>query len=363
MERTSIEPSLAQKPTFSITWESTMKCNLDCSYCSSHDNSIPHPDLEDCLKTVDFFFEYAELYLSVKNQEHSHVSFNIFGGESLFHPNIVEILEYSYKRHKDLNYTWSLGLNTVTNALVKQKVWEKLVGYIDFFTVSYHSESSAEDQKLIRENILFLKKQNKNFHCAVLMHPKNWDNCVAMVEWCKENNIPHVARNLDHHPSDTRFLYDTEQVNWFNKIRGISKPIQIVKKDEKINTGATGRGCCGGQTMSINQDYSCTTSFISDNSFVDWSCGVNYFFVYARQTTKEVFINKDCKMNYDGEVGPIGTLDDTDLILSDLRERLKQPTVAITCKKSACWCGLCTPKANTKTTFDTIMKKYLKEVV
>ena len=49
--------------------------------------------------------------------------------------------------------------------------------------------------------------------------------------------------------------------------------------------------------------------------------------------------------------------------LNNLKERLKQPTVAITCKKSACWCGLCTPKANTKTTFDTIMKKYLKEVV
>jgi hypothetical protein len=59
-------------------------------------------------------------------------------------------------------------------------------------------------------------------------------------------------------------------------------------------------------------------------------------------------------MNYQGEVGPIGTLDQADKILQQLRAG----TPTIQCAKSKCECGLCAPKAKNPDTYQTIMRKY-----
>jgi hypothetical protein len=91
-----------------------------------------------------------------------------------------------------------------------------------------------------------------------------------------------------------------------------------------------------------------------DNTFKGWSCSVNYFFVYVDQTTKEIFVNRDCRVNFEGKVGPIGYTDNYQPVLDNV------PTApTITCVKKRCLCGICTPKASTKETYDTIIKKYL----
>jgi len=198
MDYHSIEP--ASKPHFQITWESTLKCNLDCSYCSpnDHNNKIPHPSLEDCLKTVDFLLEYVDVYMEHKSPEHRNAGFNVFGGESLFHPDIVEILTYIKQQHKKYEHKWTMAVQTVTNAVVKERIWSEIVHLIDYFTVSYHSEATVDQQDLFRKNVLYLKEQGKNFNCSILMHAKHWDNCQNMISWCKENNIPYLPRQLDH---------------------------------------------------------------------------------------------------------------------------------------------------------------------
>ena len=85
----------SQRKIFQVAWESTLKCNLDCSYCGDgHDNSQKHPSLEESLKTVDFIIEYLNLHMSIKNKNNKFANLNIQGGESIFHPNILEILEF-----------------------------------------------------------------------------------------------------------------------------------------------------------------------------------------------------------------------------------------------------------------------------
>ena len=336
-----IEPDVSVNPFFSITWECTLKCNLDCSYCSSHDNSVPHPPLEECLRTIDFLYQYVDIIMSNKPPQQKHVSFNIFGGESLFHPNIVDIIEYAHNKHKD-NYDWSLGLNTVTNAIVKPKIWDNLITYFNYLTVSYHTESTIEDQDLFRRNVLVLKENNKNFQVSILLHPINIANCKAMIDWCKDNDIPYWVRKMDTPPGQG----SREQV------------VTLVKRNEVLKTRPLGRSCCGGQKFNVDKDYSSTISFVPDNNFTDWHCSVNHFFVYVKQETKEVFVNKDCLMSYDGEFGPIGSLNDTDSIIKNLHNRLENKTDYLICKKERCWCGLCTPKAKDKAVYDDIMKKY-----
>ena len=341
---TSVEP--VGTSFFSITWECTLKCNLDCSYCSSHDNSVPHPSLADCLQTIDFLYEYVDTYMSIKNPEFNHASFNIFGGESLFHPDIVEIVEYAYNKHRDGNYRWTLGINTVTNGIVKTKVWERLVDYFDYFTVSHHSEASLEEQELLKQNILYLKEKDKKFQVSILYHPGNMTNCMEMIAWCKKNDINHWARKMDTMPGKA-----TKEI-----------PITIVKRNESLSNTALGRSCCGGQSFNVNQDYENTVSYIENNNFKDWYCSVNQYFVFVKQVTKEVFINKDCRMAYDGEYGPIGTLDDPNAIITELKDRIAQSNTHLICKKERCWCGLCTPKAKDKITYDVIMSDKLRIV-
>ena len=80
----SLEPTIDpnNRITFLLDWELTMKCNLDCTYCPTgvyggHDNSTRHPPLAECLKTIDFMFEYADMYLRTKPQGIRYVILNV----------------------------------------------------------------------------------------------------------------------------------------------------------------------------------------------------------------------------------------------------------------------------------------------
>ena len=107
----SIEPAIdpTARPTFLLDWELTLKCNLDCSYCPTpqkvplslayHDNTADHPPLDECLKTIDFMYEYVDAYMKYKPRWTRAVVMNIYGGESLFHPDIAEILKQVKKLH------------------------------------------------------------------------------------------------------------------------------------------------------------------------------------------------------------------------------------------------------------------------
>lgn len=365
-------------PSFSATWEVTLKCNLDCTYCNElgHDNSKPHPDLAECKETVDFLVKYIDLYMATKTKDQPHVGVNIFGGESLFHPDIVEILDYFQEQYQPYKDKWSLGLNTVTNLVVKEKIWNRIVDRFAYWTVSYHTESTKEQQDLVRRNILDLKDRNKNFKVSILMHTKHWDNAMSMIEWCKENNIPYLPRQIDHGPSQYEFYYTKDQADWLRNYHhtggfekapcaaqqpSLSKTIHFFKKSmNKIaNLNDEGRQCCGGSPLYVDQDYTKTLTHV-DNKFKGWSCGVNYFFVFVKQVTREIFINKDCQVNFDRKVGPIGSLDNYQSLLIQLDRDLKNKTLPIIeCVKDRCLCGICTPKASDELTYAKIIKKYL----
>jgi hypothetical protein len=121
-----------------------------------------------------------------------------------------------------------------------------------------------------------------------------------------------------------------------------------------------GRACCGGRQTCANQNYK-QRHFYVENKFLDWYCSVNHFFLFVKQVNGEVFVNKDCKMKFDGTVGPIGNLSKTDVILATLKNQLDNGSMpVIQCKKHKCICGICEPKAKELTTYHTIMKKYQK---
>ena len=364
----AIDPN--NRITFLLDWELTMKCNLDCSYCSTdidiggHNNSIPHPPVSECLSSIDFMFEYVDLYMRQKPRGIKYVVLNVYGGESLHHPGIVEILSQIRGKHKIYADCWHLTVTTTTNAIVSDKKIRQIIPYIDEFTVSYHAENTYKQKKQFKDNLLTIAGAGVRQKCVVLMHQKSdlFQDSVSMIEWLDQNNIKVLPRQLDGHVGlDGDRIYNQQQVKWFGKLykyKTFEAQEELLQdKSDSVLTDV-GRACCGGRQLCTNENLK-QRHFYVENKFPDWYCSVNHFFLFVKQVNGEVFVNKDCKMNFDGGVGPIGNLSHSHEILRRLRSQLENNELPIIqCKKSMCLCGLCAPKAKTLDVYKSIMKKY-----
>ena len=364
----AIDPN--NKISFLLDWELTMKCNLDCSYCGSgtyggHDNSTKHPPLIDCLTALDFMFEYVDLYMNTKPKGLRYVILNVYGGESLHHPDIVKILSQIKQKYQPYSNRWHLTVTTTTNAIISDKKLKQIIPYIDEFTVSYHTENTDKQKEQFKDNLLTIAQSGRRQKCIVLMHqePTLFQDATDIITWLTENNIKQLPRQLDGNTGvvDKKRLYGKSQVTWFNdlyKTKTFGNATEILEDDKDLQLTDVGRACCGGRQLCTEKNYK-QRHFYVDNKFPDWYCSVNHFFLYVKQVNGEVYVNKDCKMNFDSSVGPIGNLNNTKKILSKLKEQLDTNTLpVIQCKKYNCFCGLCAPKAKNLETYNSIMEKY-----
>lgn len=373
----ALEPAIDpnNRISFLLDWELTMKCNLDCSYCltgiyGGHDNSTKHPLLNDCLASIEFMFEYVDLYMRTKPNGIRYVVLNVYGGESLYHPDIETILIAVREKYKLYQNTWNLTVTTTTNAIIPTKKLIKIIPLIDEFTVSYHTDNTPKQKKQFRDNLLLIKQHNKRQKCVVLMHPEleKFNDATDMISWLSDNNIKYLPRQLDHNIKQEEFNYQPDQVVWFDKLykeKNYKSTDTFDPKTTDINNNTDladiGRACCGGRTLCKDSNHKARNFFV-DNKFPDWYCSVNHFFVYIKQVTGEIFVNKDCKMNYSGSVGPIGMLSNYQKLLDTTKEQLITNTMpVIQCKKYKCMCGLCAPKAQSLETYNSIVKKYQRE--
>lgn len=349
-----------------IDWEVTLKCNLDCSYCGSgHDNSLPHPDLDSCYRSIDFMFAYANLYLKNRPKGLKHVILNVYGGEALYYPNIDKILSRIKKESDKYKKDWNITVTSTTNLILPKKKLEILCEYIDEFTCSFHSESSIKHKNQFKENLLFLVEKGKRAKCVIVMHsdPVRFQECIDMSQWCKEHDIKCLEKQIDHSVSKVMFNYNETQIQWFNNLYQKKPSETNVQLDRETPAPAAGRPCCGGRQMCLDQNYK-SRVYTIENKFPDWYCSVNEFFVYIRQRTGEIFVNKDCKMNFQDAVGPIGNISHFQTLLKWTQKNIDDNTMpVIQCKKDRCWCGLCAPKAKDKNDFNNIMKKYRKNEI
>ena len=353
-----------------LDWELTMKCNLDCDYCGTgtyggHDNTTKHPPLDQCLQSIDFMFAYVDLYMSHRISSLKNVIINVYGGEALHHPHIVQILQAVRERHVQYQSQWHLTITTTTNAVVSAKKLKLILPLVDEFTVSYHTSATLTQKQQVCDNLLTIVQSGTRCKCVVMMNPQYFDDAVKHIAWCKQNNIRYFAKQIDHPPKKTQFNYTTQQVHWAENIYQSRSHGQqptalklIYDNQNNVDVSDTGRACCGGRTLCADQNYRSRMSFV-DNKFPDWYCSVNHFFLYIKQVNGEIYTNKDCKMNFTGTEAPIGHLAQTDKLLNQTKLWLDNNSMpVIQCKKSRCLCGLCAPKAQDLDTYKTIMRKY-----
>ena len=127
---------------------------------------------------------------------------------------------------------------------------------------------------------------------------------------------------------------------------------EAIAQSYNIDISDVGRACCGGRQLCRDQNYRHREYFVP-NQFTGWHCSVDHFFLHIKQVNGEVYFNKDCKMNFEGTHGPIGTLDNPQQLLT----QAQNPAI-IKCANKRCYCGLCAPKAKELDTYHTMMKKY-----
>lgn len=379
----SIEPAINPnaRPTFLLDWELTMKCNLDCSYCPTpatvpvsmayHDNTANHPDIDRCLETIDFMYAYVDIYMKHKPRWNRSVVLNIYGGESLFHPHIEEIMQAVRHKHKIYQDRWPLTVTCTTNGVVGPNLMQRVIDLVDEFTVSYHAESLPKQKQQVLDNLKLLKSSGRRLKCVILMHgdENHWPELQAVIDFCQLNDIAYLPRHLDGHVNAN---YGPKQIKWFQNLwhqrsptQSASKQFEIMshKQDvmaNNVDLSDVGRACCGGRLMCINQEMKDPVFYVPDNSFQGWKCSVNWYFLYIKQHTGEVYLNKDCRMNFDGTVSPIGYLDRSKEIIDWLADKFNNEQVpVITCAKTLCTCGLCAPKSQTADDFLKIMTKHV----
>jgi hypothetical protein len=376
----SIQPAIDphNKPGFLLDWELTLKCNLDCFYCGEgtepgkgHSNSANHPPLNECLDSIDFFYNYVDVFMQTKAKWNRLAVLNVYGGESLLHPDIVEILQQVHNKHTDGNYDWPLTVITTTNAIIGNNRLQQILPFIDDFTLSYHEDQLNQKQKqLFKTNALTIKNSGKRLKIIVLMTTKeeNWPGCLDLIEWCNDNDIDYLPRSLDGRDR----VYSAEQLQWLRDMySGLTNSKSKETQDRLLAQGDTftkkestlssqGRACCGGRSLCINKNLRESVRWIPGNNFQGWHCSVNHFFVYLKQHDGRIFTNKDCLVGYNNKREPIGHLSNWKKLVEETKQRLTADQMPyLVCPITRCQCGLCAPKAETREELDDIMKIHI----
>ena len=331
-----------------------------------HDNSTKHPPLDECLASIDFMYEYVDLYMATKPKGIRYVVLNVYGGESLHHPDVVHILQRCREVYEN-HYAdrWPLILTTTSNLIVPRRKMAAIIPLIDQFICSYHTENSPKQKELWRTNVLAIKQAGRAVKAVVLMHAESdkFADAQSVIEWCKHNDIAVHAKQLDHTPNWQSFKFDQKQIQWWDNLHkektfGVRPDLKIHEQQGKFDLSATGRACCGGRQFCRDGNRRQRDHFVS-NQFRDWYCSVNEFFLYIKQVNGEIFVNKDCFMSFNGAIGPIGNLRKAHELIAWTRENLANNTMpVIQCKKSNCLCGMCAPKAQNLDDFNSMMGLY-----
>lgn len=358
MQLHTVEPAYIpnQHLPLQLDWLLTLKCNYDCSYCpiddSGHNNRIPHPPKDRCIKMLEYLYHYSDVVNSFKKQKSKLVILNVYGGEAVYHPDIEYILQKATELYQPYKQNWMLKRRLTTNATSGLKQWKNICNNIEGCTVSYHSEGPEKLKRNVKANILYLKEKKMDYDVQILLNNKveYWNDIMDFHEWCQTMKIKYHLKILDGPTS----VYNQQQLDFIKKYL----PNNI---EEGQVSRSQGRACCGGREMCFNRELKTRSKFVNqpESDFTGWRCSVNIFFLMANAVTGLFYSNKDCKVKHDGTLGHLATIDTMEDHIESFKEKLKNGYSGVTCVQKRCVCGVCAPKSKDLLNLKNILKHYL----
>jgi MoaA/NifB/PqqE/SkfB family radical SAM enzyme len=344
-----------------ISWDIGRRCNFDCSYCGPehHNNTSSHADLKTLIKTFEFAKQWAKIYNSHRSVKPEAIEMNFTGGEPTNNPNFWDLIH----RIKQDDETYWLGLTT--NGTWGDKQMKTIVDYFGSATVSYHCEADKKLRDRTLHNIIELKSQGVFVQVNVMLHTDLWDIAMEACEILDQHSIHYNPTPIGDGSNDTgkwaidsngisrrtSHTYTPEQQQWFFKKMNIDAQTIENKIGNKL-----GRACCGSRCLTGKVDNVWQPVKLVNTEFKDWHCTVDWFFLHIDQELQNIYHHQTCQATRSGR-GPIGTLNDTEKLLADLRNMMSQPAITpIICPNQRCGCGMCLPKAKNIDDFKVIWK-------
>jgi len=346
-----------------VTWDLGRRCNLDCTYCSAsrHNNYSKPASLDSLLSTFDFIKKYTEIYNS-KRKYHLTTNIDFTGGEPTVNPNFWDLVKEIKLSDK------SFGLGLTSNGTWPEKDIEKIVDYIKGITVSWHAEADVKIKKRVLHNILKLKENNIWLQVNVMLHSNYFEEALKVCDFLEENDIKFnpvpigdgtIERSgwfidEDGKSRRTSHTYSEEQQKWFFEKMKISAEMASVMKEGC----ELGRKCCGGRCLVGKIEDQWQNITLVENKFENWKCMVNWFFLHIDQETGLIYHHQTCQATHGKKTGSIGKLDESHVVLTDLKNRLDSPDPII-CPNKRCGCGMCVPKAKENSDFIPIWNNHV----
>lgn len=349
-------PSPRHKLGFLLDWLLTLKCNYDCSYCSTegHDNSQAHPAQEVCEKMLEQGFSYVDSYMEIRKPNMRSVSLNVYGGEAVYRKDVEYLLEKSSKLYTTYKDKWSLTRMLTTNASCDIQKWKNITDHVEYVTFSYHAQGPAKSQENFMRNIEYTHKQNKSYAAIVLMYPKMWEKCMYTLEYLQRKGYNVRPRILDGREG----VYTKEQMEQCFEIMK-EKDYSLLEKIKNKPVATEFRACCGGRSLCVNRNLKEPKRVVPRQDWVGWKCSANHFFLMMNCHDRNFYTNKDCHVRHDGTRGAIASTENMDLYIQDLKNKLKQTSnYFLTCVQKECLCGTCAPKSLTEQGLLDVMKSY-----
>ncbi len=356
--------NLINPEPMTVTWETGRRCNYDCTYCEStrHNNYSPFHSFEELKKTYEFIKEWTTLYNNSRRDPLENININFTGGEPTMNPIFWDLADHIV--NDDSRFHLGLTTNGAWNPKFNKKILERFKGV----TVSYHAEGHPNLKKQVLTNIKELSKSDIWLQVNLMLHVDFWDECIGVYEDLKsleitvrprpigDGNISRSGWFIDADGSNRRtsHSYTPEQQEWFWQQTGNKKP--GVSQSEGTSLG---RACCGGRCLSGKVDNQWKDVVLVDTHFENWLCMVDWYFLHIDQHTGLVYHHQTCKALHDKRRGAIGSLNDSEKMINELKERLKNPN-PIVCPNQRCGCGMCAPKAQSQEDFQPIWNSVIK---
>lgn len=354
--------TLTNPESMMVTWDLGRRCNLDCTYCeaSRHDNVSKHASLESLIDTYKFIKEWTGLYNS-KRVYNSRTTINFTGGEPTVNPDIWKLAEYIKNDNSSIN------LALTTNGAWSSKNIDKISTLFDGISLSYHPEAHLVLKEQTKNNIKLLHEKDLWLQVYVMLHEDYFNECVELCYELKSLGIKHSPKPIGDGVTDrlgwfrdtdgtmrrSTHSYTVEQQIWLSSYLGVPNTANKVRNGTEM-----GRVCCGGRCTKGKVNNEWQDVKLVDNNFKDWNCSVDWFFLHINQQLGLVYHHQTCQALHNKKRGPIGSLSESEELLSDLKQRLENPT-SIICPNQRCGCGTCVPKAEDQETFKELMSEII----
>jgi organic radical activating enzyme len=295
-------------------------CNYKCWYCFPDSNTGTHlwPELDLLKKNLSHVIEYYKSNLKKKQ-----IYLHIIGGEPTLWKNFGEFVKFFKEEYNCL-------ISISTNASRTLRWWNEYGHFVDQVMISCHHQYADVSHILEVANILY--KKRIDLVAMVLMDPKEWDKCIAILKQLETSKTkwPIAAMEVHH----KTLHYTTEQKEFLKNYKSPKSDLWYKLRSVKIVHPRPTIIYEDNTKQQVDQNY---LSLHNLNRFYGWQCNLGVDTLYIEKSgvmqgaCGQSLYNLDFKYNIFDE---------------DFTEKFSPTIVPVICQKHNT-CG-CQPETNVR---------------